>query len=447
MASISPTIWEDVLGYLRVHSPDLMRAWFDQLEPQAASNGVLLVRARNAAQLKYLRQHCQQPFSEAAQAATGRLVTVEFEVSESGETAADDPSLQDPLDGVSDIPLNADFTFGNLVTGPFNRLAHAAAVAVATSPGRAYNPLFIHGDVGLGKTHLLQAICADAAERHNGLVCCYLSCEKFINHFISAVERGELNRFRHVYRRVEVLVIDDIQFLAEGERSREEFFHTFNALHQTGRQIVLSADSPPSEIRNLEERLSSRFNCGLVTMVEKPDVETRMAIVRKKARLRCIEVPEEVVELIATQVTSNTRELEGAITRVDAHCQTLREPITLASARAALGEPGVRILKIPTIMDVVTREFDVKVSDLQSKRRSRAVALPRHVYMYLARKLTSHSLEEIGGYVGGRDHSTVLHSIRAVEDLMVTDPDLRAVVADLTRRLEGRKRDASDSGL
>lgn len=434
MAAVSLSTWDDVLGYIRVKAPELMRAWFSQLEPVGTERGVLLIRAQNAAQVRYLREHCNRRFAEAAQAATGRLMSVTFEAPVSEEGGNNEPAYPDHE---SEPSLNPDYLFENFVTGPFNRLAHAAAVAVAHAPGRAYNPLFIHGAVGLGKTHLLQAVCADIRTRQPQLHFSYITCEKFINHFIGAVENGELHRFRFRYRNVDVLVIDDVQFLAERERSQEEFFHTFNALHQTQRQIVMSADCSPGEIPALEERLVSRFNSGLVALVDRPDFETRMAIVRKKARIRCVEVPEEVVEFIAARVNTNTRELEGALIKVDAISQTLGTPISLSTAREALGEPARHFVTIPAIIEAVTRRYGVKAADLQGKRRTRSIATPRQVCMWLARKLTSHSLEEIGGYFGGRDHSTVLHAIRAVDDLMATELAAHYLVTDLYKDLNG----------
>jgi chromosomal replication initiator protein len=294
-----------------------------------------------------------------------------------------------------------------------------------------YNPYFIHGAVGLGKTHLLQAICQSVRQRRPDSRCSYLSCETFTNHFIEAVECGSLNQFRYRYRHVDVLVIDDIQFLAERERSQEEFFHTFNTLHQSQRQIVLSADCAPGEIPSLEERLISRFNSGLVALMDRPCFETRMAIVGKKAKLRAIEVPEEVIREVASALDTNIRELEGALTRLDALSQTQGGKITLELAKAALRTPQRGPVAIPTILEAVAERFSLKVSDLQSKRRSKSVTFPRHLCMYLARRMTGQSLEAIGGYFGGRDHTTVLHASRLIGDRMEQEPELRETVERL----------------
>ncbi|MEP0843642.1 MAG: chromosomal replication initiator protein DnaA, partial [Phycisphaerae bacterium] len=333
-----------------------------------------------------------------------------------------------------ELRLNDDYRFENFVTGPCNRLAHAACVAAAESPGRVYNPLFIHGSVGLGKSHLLQAVCHQIQRDNPSAKVLYLSCETFTNHFIEAIERGALHQFRFRYRHVDALVIDDIQFLAARERTREEFFHTFNTLYQAQKQIILSADEAPNGIPSLEERLVSRFNWGLVARIDPPCLETRMAILLKKAKIRCIDLPEDVTHYVATIAESNTRELEGALTRLVAFSQQFGGVINLEIARQALGDQPAasgRKLSIQDIMQAVTERYNVRLSDLQGKRRNRSVAFPRQVCMYLARELTPLSLEEIGGYFGGRDHTTVLHAIRTIQEQREQDPDLEVQVQHL----------------
>lgn len=427
------TVWSDITEHVRLNRPQLVRGWFSDLSLGDMDGGVVHVRASNRAQAQYLQQHCRAAFAEAAQAATGRLVSIAFDAEESEDDSAGAGTAQfedDPL------VLNPLYTFDHFVTGPCNRLAHAAAVGVSKEPGRSYNPFFIYGTVGLGKTHLLQAICHAAQARQKNTTCYYLSCETFINHFIEAVERGALSQFRHRYRHVGILVIDDIQFLAERERSQEEFFHTFNRLHQSQRQIILSADCSPSEIPSMEDRLVSRFNSGLVALLEQPCLETRMAIIRKKAKLRCIEVPEDVVRFIAGEVNTNIRELEGTLIKIDALSQTQGGQITLDLAREALGRSTQRPVKIPVILEAVASRYGVKVSELQGKKRSKAVTFPRHVCMYLARRLTSQSLEEIGGYFGGRDHSTVLHASRAITRRAESDPGFHAQLDEIVSGLK-----------
>lgn len=425
--ALSSTIWNDLLGQLRLTHPQLVRAWFLQLEPVGLNSGVLAVRACNAAQSRYLEQHCRVAFAEAAQAATGRLVSVEFDAPD--ELDLPETAFDRPEDYA--LRLNADLIFEHFVTGPCNRLAHAAAVAVAKESGRVYNPLFLHGDVGLGKTHLLQAICHDVLARRPESRCLYLSCEVFTNDFIEAVESGSLYQFRHRYRHADLLVIDDIQFLAARERSQEEFFHTFNTLSQSGKQIVLSADSAPADIPSLEQRLVSRFHSGLVATLERPCLDTRIAIVRKKTRLRCIEVPDAVVALVAERIDGNVRELEGALIKIDAVSQIEREPITVELARRALGDPSLRTPPVAAIMEAVATRMDVRVADLQGKRRDKSVTLPRHVCMYVTREVTSKSFEEIGGLFGGRDHTTVLHAHKTIAGRMQDDERLRGLVAEI----------------
>ncbi len=431
MTTLPQTVWTQLLRHLRSAHPQLARAWFAELTAQDIERGELAVTTCNPAQARYLERHCQRAFVEAAQAVTGHLVSVRFLPDPNGAAEGADrlPEL-DELD--IELALNPEYTFANFVTGPSNQLAHAAAVAVADAPGIAYNPLFLHGPVGMGKTHLLQAICHTIREKHIAHNCCYISCETFINHFIDAVERGALHAFRYRYRHADVLAIDDVQFLGGRERSQEEFFHTFNALFQFRRQIILTADCLPGQIAGLEERLVSRFNSGLVALLDKPSPETRMAIVRKKAKLRCYELPAEVVELVATAVDTNIRALEGALTKLDAVSQTLGQPISLALARQALGEGNQSPVPVSRILDTVAARLNLKVSELLSKRRGQAVTHPRHICMYLARRLTPCSLQEIGGYFGGRDHTTVLHAVRAISHQAESDAQLRALLDELT---------------
>jgi chromosomal replication initiator protein len=434
MGSIPASLWSDVLGHVRLSHPQLTRAWFSQLEPTRFDGGVLAIRACNRAQVRYLQQHCRAGFSEAAQAATGRLVTVEFETDVTEEADCTFPPGE-ALTVNCEPQLNPDYTFANFVAGPANRLAHAAALAITESPGTVYNPLFVHGPVGLGKTHLLQAICHSVRSRQHDLKCLYLTCEVFTNDLIAAVEQGAVHQFRYRYRHADLLMVDDVQFLASRDHSQEEFFHTFNALIHSRGQVVLSADSSPPEIPNLEERLTSRFNSGLVASLERPSLETRMAIVRKKAKLRGIEVPEEVVELIASRIETNIRDMEGALVKIDALSQTYQHPVTLELARRAVGAAPARETPIPVIMEVVAKLTHVKISDLQSKKRSKAVTQPRHLCMYLAREVTSQSLEQIGGYFGGRDHSTVLHAHRAINRQLRQDPLLRGLIEQAKREI------------
>ena len=336
------------------------------------------------------------------------------------------------------LGLHPKYTFDQFVVGPCNRFAWAAAVGTAEAPGTAYNPFFLHGSVGLGKTHLLQSLCFSLLARNPKTRILYLSCETFVNHFISALERADLTKFRTKYRSVDVLVVDDIHLLANKERTQEEFFHTFNALHQSGKQIVLSSDSPPRDIPTLQERLVSRFKWGLVTQIEPPCYETRMAILKRKSRDRGREVPDEVARLLAERIDSNIRELEGAVTKLLSYGNLTGRQVTVDLAREALrelftsqqGDPS-----LPDIVALVTESFNVKISELQSKRRTNTITFPRQIAMYIARQVTKHSLEEIGGFFGGRDHSTVIYAVEKIAQLMTEDPTCRQRVDALIERL------------
>ncbi len=339
----------------------------------------------------------------------------------------------------SDIGLNPKYTFDNFVVGPCNRFAHAAAVGAAESPGKAYNPFFLHGSVGLGKTHLLQSLCFALLDRDPRTRILYLSCETFVNHFISALENGDLQKFRNKYRNVDVLVVDDIHVLANKERTQEEFFHTFNTLYQSGRQIVLSCDSPPKDIPSLQERLVSRFKWGLVTEIEPPCYETRMAILKRKSREKGREIPDDVARLLAERIDSNIRELEGAVTKLIGYAGLSGQPVTAELAREALRDIFVTRKGQPSMEDIlglVTERFGVKLSELQSRKRTNAIAYPRQIAMYLARRITRHSLEEIGGFFGGRDHSTVLYAVAKVDRLIVEDASCREVVTTFLGKLQ-----------
>ncbi len=429
-STLDPSLWQQMLQTVRSHHPSLNRVWFDDLQPRQLTNGVIQVKARTPAQLSFCQSLCQQPFTAAAQQATGRLVSVSFHCDNL-------PTGGVFNDGDQPHPLNPDYVFDNFVTGPCNRLPHAASIAVAEQPGRAYNPLFIHGGVGLGKTHLLQAVCQTLLERQSDARILYLSCDSFINQFIAAVETGDMAQFRYRYRQVDMLVIDDIHFLAGRDRTQEEFFHTFNTLFQGHKQIILSADCPPSEIPELEDRLISRFNWGLVARIEKPCYETRVAILQKKARLRGLTLPEDVVCYIAGRVENNTRELEGAITKLQGMGMLQNNVIDLELAKAALGEtvsPDQRRITIQQILEAVTTYYNVRLSDLQSKKRHKSIAFPRQVCMYLARRHTRYSLEEIGGYFGGRDHTTVLHAVRTV----TRDVEAEKQIAEQLNHIEGQ---------
>lgn len=338
------------------------------------------------------------------------------------------------------LTINPDNSFENFVQGPENRFAFAAATAVASGAGSQYNPLFIHAAVGLGKTHLLQAVVLGIKARRPDAVIYYTSCDGFMTQFMDAVSAGVMSQFRNKFRHVDVLLIDDIHCLAKRERTQEEFFHTFNALHQAGKQIVLSSDAPPEEIPELEQRLVSRFKWGLVVKLESPTFETREAIVKSKAALRGVSLREDVAGYIAGRFENNIRELEGALTKLQVMADVERCEIDLPLARAALGEADSSRMEpriqMRNIIDLVTDYFGVTEPDLVSKRRHRSITQPRQVCMYLARKHTRFSLEEIGGHFGDRDHTTVMHAVRTIDDRCGIDAEFKQTMKSLEDRLK-----------
>jgi chromosomal replication initiator protein len=369
----------------------------------------------------------------ALQEVLARPVSIQLMVAEGPAPAAAPPAPAPRLpDG---LPLSPKYTFDTFVIGSGNRFAHAAAMAVAEAPARAYNPLFIYGGVGLGKTHLLQAIGHHVIHRHQLTRVAYISSEKFTNELINAIRDDRTLEFRTKYRSVDVLLIDDIQFLAGKERTQEEFFHTFNTLHEASRQIIITSDRPPKEIPTLEDRLRSRFEWGLIADIQPPDLETRIAILRKKAELDGMSVPDEVAEYIAQRIQSNIRELEGALVRVVAYATLTRAPITVDLAADILKEllptTAPRVVTIPLIQKVVAEHFGLRVEEMRAKRRTKGIAFPRQVAMYLARELTDASLPRIGEEFGGRDHTTVMHACERVKTVLARDPYFAATLKKL----------------
>jgi len=453
MDRLNEAAWADVLRYLRQHHPELQLPGLGQIEPPALEHGQLVVEVADPAVRRYLEDRCRLAFVDAAQAVTGHLVSVRFDQAPPDEEHSAErlggslglPSLGLPGGSAGLAPaapalrLNPLYVFDHFVTGPENRLACASCRAVAEGPGRTYNPLFIYGNSGLGKTHLLQAICHEILERSPAARIAYLTCEEFVNHFIDAIGRGALHEFRYRYRHADALIIDDIQFLTVGERSQDEFFHTFNTLYQAQRQIVLSSDCAPAEIPGLTERLISRFQWGLVARIDPLCVETRIAILRTKARVKGINVADEALDFIGTHVRGNAREIEGALAQVKAAADVAGEPLTLELARRALGAlvegPRRPAITLQNILSEVTDRFPVKLSELRGPRRHRSVALARQVCMYLARRLTDQSLDEIGGYFGGRDHTTVLHAQRIIAERREDDAKLSALLDEIEQKL------------
>jgi chromosomal replication initiator protein len=336
--------------------------------------------------------------------------------------------------------LNSRYTFDNFVIGNGNQFARAASLASAERPGKAYNPLFLYGGVGLGKTHLMQAIGHEVKRRQPMSSLCYLTAEKFLNEMINSIRNDRMTSFRDRFRGVDVLLIDDIQFIAGKERVQEEFFHTFNALHESNRQVVIASDRPPKELAEIEERLRSRFEWGLIADIQPPDLETKVAILQKKAESEQAHLPIDVAMFIASNVRTNVRELEGALTRLIAWCQHNGFEITLQSTQQCLKQfidTQTRKISIDAIQKAVAEQFGMRVSELKQKNNSRAVVVPRQIAMYLAKSLTDGSLPEIGRQFGGKHHTTVMHSIAKIDELRRTDKDLNRTINKLQETLNG----------
>ncbi len=336
--------------------------------------------------------------------------------------------------------LNPRYTFDAFVIGAGNQFAHAASLAVAERPSKAYNPLFLYGGVGMGKTHLMQAIGHEIKRRQPQMAICYLSSEKFTNEMINSLRYDKMTSFRDKFRNVDVLLIDDIQFLAQKERTQEEFFHTFNALHESMKQIVIASDRPPKELAEIEDRLRSRFEWGLIADIQPPDLETKVAILQKKAEQERVTLPTDVALYIASNIRSNVRELEGALIRLIAHSSLIGAEITLPYTQQVLKnfiDSQARKVTIEAIQKSVAEQFGLKLVEIKAKNNSRAIVYPRQIAMYLAKQLTEASLPEIGRQFGGKHHTTVLHSVEKIDESRKTDKDLNRLLNKLTETLGG----------
>jgi chromosomal replication initiator protein len=440
--------WQATLGQLQM---DMSKAAFDtwvrDAELTAYADGLFTIGVKNAYARDWLEGRLSSTITRMLSGMIDRPASVNFTVWQSEPEVTDSEPAVEPEPAVADTSLrftnqtiNSRYTFDNFVVGSSNRLAHAACMAVAENPAHAYNPLFLYGGVGLGKTHLLHAI--GNATRNRGLQVLYVSSEEFTNDLINAIRTHTTPAFREKYRRMDVLLIDDIQFIAGKESTQEEFFHTFNTLHGQDKQIVLSSDRPPKALVTLEERLRSRFEWGLTADVQPPDYETRIAILRSKAERGGKKVPGEIHEMIARQVQSNIRELEGALTRVLAYASLSGLPLTPQLVTSALVDllPQRSSLTQKQVIDVVASAFGLSSERLLGRDRSREVALPRQVAMYLLREEANVSLPQIGEALGGRDHTTVMYACDKVADMLERDDHLRRQVIQIRETLYGRGR-------
>jgi chromosomal replication initiator protein len=451
--------WARILERARTLLPEqTFRMWLEQTEPVALSSDVLVVAAWSGFAAEWIGDKYGDFLADLAERLFGRRFEISFEHRETNRrdsteltapltaraTAATPPPVQPnlpplPVTPVTlGAPLNDRYIFDRFVVGTNNQLAAAACRAVSEAPARMYNPLFIYGGVGLGKTHLMHAIGHAIHTREPGKRVAYVSSERFTNEMIAAIQDGRMQDFRRRYREIDLLLIDDVHFLGEKERTQEEFFHTFNALHDAQRQIVMTSDRPPKEIPGLEERLVSRFEWGLVTDIKGPDLETRVAILRKKADEDQIVLADEVVEFIARNCRSNVRELEGAVIKLLAYSSLTRREPTIDLAREALGGVlnGTSLELTPvTIRERVAAAWHVSVESLTSKKRTKDLTVPRQVAMYLIRDLLDLPLVEIGKLFGGRDHTTVIHSLNKVEETLRTDEAFRSRIQALRAEL------------
>ncbi|MEY8752944.1 chromosomal replication initiator protein DnaA [Alkalicoccobacillus gibsonii] len=443
-------LWERVLSEMetKVSKPSF-ETWLKSTKATAIQNDVITVTAPNEFARDWLEDHYAGLTSDTIEHLTGSRLTPKFVIPQNDNE--DDLLVEQPpkkipqADATDDIStrtmLNGKYTFNTFVIGSGNRFAHAASLAVAEAPAKAYNPLFIYGGVGLGKTHLMHAIGHYVMEHNPKAKVVYLSSEKFTNEFINSIRDNKAVNFRNKYRNVDVLLIDDIQFLAGKEQTQEEFFHTFNALHEESKQIVISSDRPPKEIPTLEDRLRSRFEWGLITDITPPDLETRIAILRKKAKAENLDIPNEVMLYIANQIDTNIRELEGALIRVVAYSSLINKDMNADLAAEALKDiipnSKPKMLTIADIQKLVGDYYQVKLDDFKAKKRTKSVAFPRQIAMYLSRELTDSSLPKIGSEFGGRDHTTVIHAHEKISKLLGTDEDLQQKVQAITEQLRG----------
>ncbi|MCM3118123.1 chromosomal replication initiator protein DnaA [Neobacillus drentensis] len=421
--------------------------WLKSTKAHSLQGDLLIITAPNEFARDWLEERYSQLIAGILYEITGEELAVKFIIPQNQKEAENDVQLPPKKvkkdDDHGEFPqgiLNQKYTFDTFVIGSGNRFAHAASLAVAEAPAKAYNPLFIYGGVGLGKTHLMHAIGHYVLDHNPAAKVVYLSSEKFTNEFINSIRDNKAENFRNKYRNVDILLIDDIQFLAGKESTQEEFFHTFNALHEESKQIIISSDRPPREIPTLEDRLRSRFEWGLITDITPPDLETRIAILRKKAKAEGLDIPNEVMLYIANQIDSNIRELEGALIRVVAYSSLINKDINADLAAEALKDiiPSSKP-KVITILDIqktVGELFSIKLEDFKAKKRTKSLAFPRQIAMYLSRELTDYSLPKIGEEFGGRDHTTVIHAHEKISKLLQSDAQLQRQMKELHELLK-----------
>ncbi len=448
MQSDLGSIWKNVLDVIKSQlNPPTFQTWFSQTRPVEMTAKRFVVSAPSDFARDWLESRFLSLVAKSVAKVVGKPLEIKF------VTASQDSSVpnQPHLEAISYLPkqqnnylqLNSRYNFDTFVIGGSNRFAHAAALAVAEKPSEAYNPLFIYGGVGLGKTHLLQAIGQYALRHHRHLKVKYVSSEKFTNDFINSIrDKDKITGFQRRYRNNDILLIDDIQFLENKEATQEEFFHTFNTLYEAGKQVVISSDRPPKDIATLEDRLRTRFESGLIVDIQPPDLETRIAILRKKVSLQGTSTPDEILELIASRIQSNIRELEGALTRILAYSSLTNSPLTTSLAEDVLRDifptQPSRPVTINLIQSEVSKYYNITKNLLLGQKRSQNIVLARQIAMYLSRELTDLSLPKIGHQFGKRDHSTVIHAISKIEKLISGNREIYNQVQEITHRIRNK---------
>jgi len=446
MNSNLESIWNNTLKLIKVELTEVsFNTWLKTIEPISITEDNIILAAPNEFTKGILEGRYLNLIKNAVKQVTNTDFEVQFiipgeEVSidnDNGQTSVVIENNDSTLRGL----LNPKYTFDTFVIGNSNRFAHAASLAVAEAPAQAYNPLFIYGGVGLGKTHLMHAIGHYILNQNPKSKVVYVSSEKFTNELINSIRDDRNDEFRNRYRNVDVLLIDDIQFIAGKERTQEEFFHTFNALHEANKQIIISSDRPPKEIPTLEDRLRSRFEWGLIADIQPPDLETRIAILKKKAKVENLDVENDVMLYIATKIQSNIRELEGALIRIVAYSSLTNKEVTVELAEEALKDiissTQPREITVDLIKEMVSKNFNIKMEDFNSKKRTRAIAYPRQVAMYLCRELTDLSLPKIGDEFGGRDHTTVIHACDKISTDIEDDSNFKRKIENVIKEIKG----------
>jgi chromosomal replication initiator protein len=433
-------LWQKTLKLVHNEITDVsFDTWIKAIEPISIKGDQLYLCVPNDFTKSILESRYTSLISDAVKQVSSKPYFITFVLTSEADKYMDKPEKTEPEAGEINSLLNPKYTFNTFVIGNSNRFAHAASLAVAEAPANAYNPLFIYGGVGLGKTHLMHAIGHYILSQNKKVKVLYVTSEKFTNELINSIQTNKNVEFRNRYRNVDVLLIDDIQFIAGKESTQEEFFHTFNALHEANKQIIISSDRPPKEIPTLEDRLRSRFEWGLITDIQPPDLETRIAILKKKAELENLEVDDDVLAFIARRIESNIRELEGALTRIMAYSSLTNSTLDVAVADEALKDiiSNHRPKKITPelIQKVVADYYQLKVEDLKSKKRNRPIVYPRQIAMYLCRDMTDLSLPKIGELFGGRDHTTVIHACDKIAEDMITDLQVKRTINELIKRI------------